>query len=338
MKHILVIDDDKTCLEIAKRELSDEYIVTPVLSGFQAIKFLDKKICDLILLDINMPEMDGKETMRVIRTNSAWSNIPIIFLSAELSPETEAECILLGADDFISKPIIPMVMRSRISRVLELHELRNGLETRLEQKTKQIEKITLNSITTIANIIEAKDEYVCGHSIRVAKCSVEIAKRLGWSDTELQNLHYVALLHDIGKIGVPDSILNKTSKLSKEEFDFIKKHPVIGSKILKDINMIPEAETGALYHHERYDGSGYPFGLSGNNIPIIARIIGIADSYDAMTSNRVYRAKLSNNEVISEFERCLGTQFDPEICGIFIDMLKSGFCIPDEKELFVQNI
>ena len=178
MKHILIVDDNKTNLVLAKQELSKEYQVTPVLSGMQALQFLEKMHTDLILLDINMPEMDGKETMRMIRENEEWAKIPIIFLTADSSPETEAKCLSDGADDFIAKPFVPQVMKSRISRILELNELRNDLETRLEEKTKEVELVTLNAIMAIAKTIEAKDRYTSGHSERVAKCSVAIAKRL----------------------------------------------------------------------------------------------------------------------------------------------------------------
>lgn len=191
---------------------------------------------------------------------------------------------------------------------------------------------TLNAIMVIANTIDAKDTYTSGHSQRVAKCAEEIAKKLGWSEEEVLNIHYIGLLHDIGKIGVPDSVLNKPTKLTDEEFALIKKHPVIGGEILKDIHVIDGVVDGALYHHERYDGKGYPYGLSGENIPLCARIIAIADAYDAMTSNRIYRAKLPDMRVVSEFKRCAGTQFDPKLAEVFIDMLKDGFYIKNENK------
>ena len=288
---------------------------------------MKKCVPKLILLDLHMPGMNGKDTMREIQKNSVWRKIPIIFLTGDSNPETENECLLLGAADFIVKPFVPMVMQSRISRTIELYELREDLETRLEEKTQLVEKVSLNSIMAIANTIDAKDAYTSGHSIRVAVCAEAIAERLGWSEEEIQNIHYIALLHDIGKIGVPDSILNKPTRLSKEEFDIIKKHPIIGNDILKDIRMIKNVAEGALYHHERYDGKGYPYGLKGEDIPICARIIGIADSYDAMTSNRIYRGKLSSEKVIEEFENNRGTQFDPELTDLFVAMLREGFCV-----------
>ena len=330
MKHILIVDDNKTNLAMAKQELSELYQVTPVLSGAQALQFLEKRQTDLILLDKNMPEMDGRETMHRIKKNPVWAKIPIIFLTADNSPEAECQLLSEGADDFIAKPFVPQVMKSRISRILELNSLRNDLEVRLEEKTREVESVSINSIMAIATTIEAKDRYTSGHSNRVANCSVEIAKNLGWDEEKCRNLYHVALLHDIGKIGVPDLVLNKPARLNKEEYALIKKHPVTGGEILKNIRSIPDVHLGALYHHEHYDGSGYPLGLKGEQIPLIARIIAVADSYDAMTSNRAYRDNLNTEAVIEEFKRCRGTQFDPQIADIFINMLENGFKIKNE--------
>ncbi len=331
-RQILVVDDDKLNLKVAKTILEDIYDVDCVSTGEEALAFLGKCIPDLILLDLYMPGMDGRETINCIMASDEWKNIPIICLTADTNPETETECLMIGASDFITKPFVPQVVISRISRTLELNELRNDLETKLAQKTRLVEKLTLNSIMAIANTIDVKDAYTSGHSFRVAKCSAAIAKRLGWSEAEVQNLHYIALLHDIGKIGIPDAILNKPTQLAEEEFAIIKKHPLVGNEILKDIHMIEHVAEGALYHHEHYDGSGYPFGLKGEDIPICARIVCIADSYDAMTSNRVYRSKLKEDAVIAEFERCKGTQFDPELTDLFINMLQEGFHVPYGKE------
>lgn len=334
MNQILVIDDSTINLRIVKDSLSDEFQVYPVTSGMQGLEFLKKKIPDIILLDLNMPDMDGKETLTKIRLNPDWEKIPIIFLTSDSSAETEAECIALGADDYLAKPFVPIVMKSRIKRTLDLTSLKAGLENQLGIKTKQIEKLTLNSIMTIAKTIDAKDKYTSGHSVRVAKCAEAIARQLGWEEKDILNLHYISLLHDIGKIGIPDAILNKTGRLTEEEYNIIKQHPTIGGEILKDIKMIPFVSEGAFCHHERYDGNGYPRGLKGDEIPIPARIVSIADAYDAMTSHRIYRKKLSHEEVLNEFTVGLGTQFDPSIGKVFIEMLKNGFdsdSLPDDS-------
>lgn len=332
MKHILVVDDNKTNLTLVKNELSKKYQVTPVISGFQALKFLEKKLPDLILLDLSMPEMDGRETMNRIRENGRWAKIPIIFLTADSTPETEEQCLADGADDFIAKPFVPQVMQRRVERILELYELRNNLEIRLAQKERQVERVTLNAVMAIANMIEAKDAYTSGHSNRVAKCAVAIAAHLGVDEEELINIKYMALLHDIGKIGVPDAVLNKPLSLDDEEFAIMKKHPAKGFDILKNFSTIPNLHYGALYHHERYDGKGYPIGLQGEDIPFQARIIAIADTYDAMTSDRSYRKALSTDVVIEELSKSRGVQFDPQIVDVFIGMLKNGFSLKDTEE------
>ncbi|MDE6727949.1 MAG: HD-GYP domain-containing protein, partial [Oscillospiraceae bacterium] len=194
----------------------------------------------------------------------------------------------------------------------------------IDDKQKQLERVTLQTITTIANIIDAKDEYTKGHSYRVAEYSSMLAEELGYSKERVSNVKYIGLLHDIGKIGIPDAILNKPGKLTDNEYALMRKHAEIGGNILSGNNMIDGMDEGAKFHHERYDGRGYPMGLKGEDIPEMARIIGIADAYDAMTSNRVYRKRLSNEKVISEIRRCSGTQFDPKLAEIFVKMIESG--------------
>lgn len=192
----------------------------------------------------------------------------------------------------------------------------------LDDKTKELQRMAFQTINTIANTIDAKDEYTKGHSYRVACYSQMLAKELGMSEEEAKNIHSVALLHDIGKIGVPDSILNKPGRLTDEEYAIMKQHPVIGAEILKDINILEGLDIGAKYHHERFDGKGYPEGLKGDEIPYIAKIIGIADAYDAMSSNRVYRKRFSDEKILEEIEKCKGSQFDPDIADAFIRLLK----------------
>lgn len=205
----------------------------------------------------------------------------------------------------------------------------------LNKKNQQIQRMTMQTITTIANTIDAKDEYTKGHSKRVATYSVHIAKALKMSDEEVRNIEYIALLHDLGKIGVPDVVLNKPSKLTDSEYELMKSHTTIGGDILKDSGIFHDINVGAMYHHERYDGKGYPKGLKGDEIPLVARIIGIADAYDAMTSTRVYRKRLKNEEVLKEIEKCRGKQFDPVITDVFLELLRDNVIeqmSPDEEE------
>lgn len=321
---ILIVDDDRINLVMAQRLLQKEYKVVGVNSGKQAFKYLEKYIPDLILLDIYMPEMGGFEVMKHLQEHKEWRKIPVIFLTADRKSETETECFKLGAHDFITKPFEPMVMLNRMRRIIELEGYRQDLQLRLDEKTREVELVTIEAITTVANTIDAKDDYTRGHSFRVAAYSEELAKKLGWPEEDVRNIHYVALLHDIGKIGVPDSVLNKPFKLTDVEFEMIQNHTLIGAEILKDIKMFPNLSVGARYHHERYDGKGYPEGLKGEEIPIVARIIGIADSYDAMTSNRVYRKRLQDEIVKEELVKGKGTQFDPELIDLFMELIAGG--------------
>lgn len=325
MDSILVVDDNKTNLQLMKQVLSGSYAVIPVLSGEMALHYLEKQKPDLILLDYLMPEMNGKETMQQIKSNPETANIPIIILTADTAGGIEAECLRLGAADFIAKPFISEVMISRIEKTIELDHFRKDLSQQLYAKSKQVERVTLQSITAIANTIDAKAEFTRGHSIRVAEYATAIAREIGWSNDKIQNLHYVALLHDIGKIGVPDTILNKPAALSQAEYRLIQSHTIIGAQILKDIRMIGDVESGAVSHHERYDGTGYPNHLKGEAIPLVGRIIGIADAYDAMTSERSYRTRLSDEQVHKEIETNTGKQFDPSLARVLLRMIDEGF-------------
>ena len=214
-----------------------------------------------------------------------------------------------------------------ISFLIIRFKTKQSLKRQLEYKN-----ITLESLQAIARTIDAKDEYTNGHSIRVGYYSRQIAESLGMQADELDNIYYIALLHDIGKIAIPDSILNKPGRLTDEEFKVMKSHTTRGAAILKGISTIPQIIEGAKSHHERYDGTGYPEGLSGENIPFIARIICCADCFDAMASKRVYKEPFSQDVIISEFNRCSGTQFDPEIAKVVIEMISSGKLKPYSGE------
>lgn len=323
-KTILIVDDDRWNLITAQKLLVEEYKVVGVNSGKQAFKYLEKYTPDLILLDIFMPEIGGFEVMKILQEHEQWCKIPVIFLTADKKTESEAEGFEMGAHDFITKPFDPRIMLNRIRRTIELEGYRQNLQQRLDEKTREVELVMIQAITTVANTIDAKDDYTKGHSIRVAHYSEALARKLGWSEEEVQNIHYIALLHDIGKIGVPDSVLNKPFKLTNIEFELIKNHTIMGAEILKDIKMFKDVNIGARYHHERYDGKGYPNGLKGEEIPLVARIIGIVDSYDAMTSNRVYRKRLQDEVVKAELLKGRGTQFDPELIDKFMELLEEG--------------
>ena len=204
----------------------------------------------------------------------------------------------------------------------ELYDLRQNLQFEVERQTERAEHLSSQALKTLAVTIDAKDKYTNGHSVRVAEYARELVKRSGGSPKEQEEIYRIGLLHDIGKIGVPDGIINKPSSLTKEEFEVIKSHPVIGAEILKNISMdMPDIEVGARWHHERYAGGGYPDGLQGENIPKVARIISVADAYDAMTSKRSYRDVLPQETVRREFVEKSGVQFDPFYAKIMVEMM-----------------
>ena len=323
-KIILIVDDDRLTLATAQKLLDGEYKVVAVNSAKQAYKYLERHTPDLILLDINMPEIGGFEVMETLQKDVRLKKIPVIFLTADRSAETEIECFRVGANDYISKPFEPNIMLSRTRSTIELDGYRKDLQRRLDEKTKEMERITIQAIMTVANTVDAKDDYTKGHSMRVAAYSELLAQRLGWSEEEIQNIYYVAMLHDVGKIGVPDAVLNKPFKLTDVEFRLIKGHTLMGAEILNDFKMFPNVSVGAKYHHERYDGKGYPEGLKGESIPLVARVIGLVDSYDAMTSNRVYRKRLNDDIVMQELEKGKGSQWDPDLVDIFVELIREG--------------
>lgn len=318
MYTILAMDDSTTDLKIIQYLLRNKYEVLLAVTGKIALRYLQKRQPDLILLDLMMPDIDGKEMIGLIRRMPQYADTPVIFLTADKQKSTEVECFQMGAFDFIPKPIIPEVFLSRISKALELNSFHKNLQARLDEKTRELEQLTLQSIQAIADIIDAKDSYTKGHSVRVADCSRWIAEELGWKKDEIASLHQTALLHDVGKVGVPDKILLKNDFLTAEEMEVMKNHTVIGYNILKDISGLKDIELGARYHHERYDGAGYPDGLKGEEIPLIARIICLADAFDAMSSNRCYRNCLSSEKIKNEILTCRGAQFDPDIVDAFM--------------------
>lgn len=197
-----------------------------------------------------------------------------------------------------------------------------GKIRKLEQKELAYKAITNQSLETFAHAIDAKDRDTNGHSIRVAEYSREIARRMGMKEEEQEQIYYMGMLHDIGKIGIPDSILKKPGSLTEEEMNIIRSHPSIGGKILEDFTAIQGISDGARYHHERYDGKGYNEGLQGEEIPLFARIICIADCYDTMSSKRVYKEHQDEEYILNEFEQCSGKQFDPSIVPYMVDMIK----------------
>ena len=321
---VAVVDDDEMNLKLAERILTKNDVqVTKLVSGEELLGFLKDNHPDLILLDINMPGMDGFETMKRLRAEETEiADIPVVFLTSENDTNTEKQALALGAKDFIRKPFIPEILTLRVKQIAELLRLQKHLAEEVDRKTKENEQLFLNVVSSLAGAIDAKDPYTNGHSSRVADYAKEIARRYGYNLKEQSDIYIMALLHDVGKIGVPDNVINKEGTLTPMEFEKIKKHPVIGSQILKNIGEMPKLSVGARWHHERFDGTGYPDGLVGEEIPEEARIIAVADAYDAMSSNRSYRGIMSQERIREEIMNGSGTQFDPGFAEIMLRMIK----------------
>ena len=325
---ILVVDDNAMNLRMAKRMLEKHYKVYVAKNGKEIFASLEKHLPDLILLDIHMPDINGFEVIKKLQEKEEYKDIPVIFLTADSDINVEVRGFEEGAFDFIKKPLVEDVILHRVSRILELKHLQRNLKQEVEKQTKtanerheKVERISLQTMETLASTIDAKDKYTNGHSVRVANYSKEIARRLGKSEKEQEDIFYAGLLHDIGKIGIPDEIINKTSKLTDEEYAIIKTHPSIGADILENISEIPMIAVGAHWHHERFDGRGYPDQLKEFDIPEVARIIGVADAYDAMTSNRSYRNIMPQSKARDEIHKGKGTQFDPIVADKMLEMI-----------------
>ena len=326
---ILVIDDDAANLRMASRILGAEGTrVSCLKSGEDALKFLQGNRPDLILLDIHMPKMDGFATIAAIKESTATADIPVIFLTADDDSGAETKGLEMGAMDFIKKPFIPEVLLLRVRHTLELLRLQTDLALEVDKKTRELsaqlerlDRISTQIVKALSGAIDAKDAYTNGHSTRVAEYSKEIAKRAGFSESAQNDIYMMGLLHDVGKIGISDAIINKPAKLTDEEYAVIKTHSTIGENILKNISEFPKLSIGTRWHHERYDGGGYPDGIMGAEIPAEARIIAVADAYDAMTSKRSYRAQLPQDMVRAEVKKGIGTQFDPVFADIMLGMI-----------------
>ena len=327
---ILAVDDDTMNLSLVSELLSEDFCVHTAATGREALEQLENKIPDLILLDVYMPDMGGIDVIRQLKTTEKYADIPVVFLTSDADDDTEIQGFYEGAVDFLRKPFRKNVAIQRIRRILELDYLKKNLQEEVKKQTalaedrrQSVERLSLQMVQSLANAIDAKDSYTNGHSTRVAKYAGMIAEKMGYSGEQLERLRYAGLLHDIGKIGIPEEIINKPAKLTDEEYAVIKTHSAIGGSILKEITEIPEISVGARWHHERYDGRGYPDNLAGEDIPELARIIGVADAYDAMTSNRSYRGLLSQEEVLNEVEKGKGSQFDPQIADVMIELIKN---------------
>ncbi len=327
---ILIVDDEPTVSDILARRLVKEgYVCIRANNGKEALQYFNKDPFSLVISDMKMPEMGGLELLRKLK--AASPKIMVIMITAFPEIDMAVEAMRLGAYDFLTKPVTLDLVVLSVRKALEKKHLEEeveryhkNLELLVEERTSKLQyayrilkKSYLDSVKVLAEAIDAKDPYTRGHSDRVRKMSIRLATHLGFAEDQLENLEYGALLHDIGKIGIKDEILQKHGALTPEEYHYIQEHPLIGVKILEDVDYFRDKVQMIRHHHEHFDGSGYPDGLAGEGIPIEARIIAIPDAFDAMTSMRPHREAMSLEEVLSEMERCRGKQFDPQVLDLF---------------------
>ncbi|EKE04382.1 MAG: response regulator receiver modulated metal dependent phosphohydrolase [uncultured bacterium] len=317
--NILVVDDEIDNLQLFIRTFRKKYNVLIANSGYEAIEILKNNHIDLIISDHKMPEMDGVE-----------------FLTRSLSINPDTIRILLTAYTDASS-LISAINNAKIYRYVKkpwnINDLSNIVDSALEvyQLNFDNQELAVNlkdlfsgTIAAITNALDAKDSFTFGRSKRVTYYALKAGKHLGLSDAELSELELAGLLHDIGMIGVPESIINKPGTLSQEEYNSIKEHVTYGVKILEEIKQLESVISSIKSHHERYDGTGYPHGLKGDQIPIGAKIIAVADTYDAMTSDRAYRKGLTHEVAVAEIQIGAGTQFDPDIINAFVAVIDSA--------------
>lgn len=328
---ILIVDDEARICEVMERRLTLEgYSCTVASNGKEALSQFYKDTFSLIISDIRMPEMDGIELLKKVKAVNPKMMMIMVTAYAEL--ELAVEAMRLGAYDFLTKPVDLEIVVLSVKKALEKKRLEEEIEAyhanlerlveertlKLQQAYRVLKRAHLDSVKVLVEAIDAKDPYTRGHSDRVRKMSLKIAAHMGFSEGRLEKLEYGALLHDIGKIGIKDEILQKQGALDPEEYQVIQTHPLIGVKIVEGVDFFKTIIPTIRHHHEHFDGNGYPDGLSGEAIPLDARIIAVPDAFDAMTSARPRQKTLVLEEVLRELESCKGTQFAPEILEIFL--------------------
>ncbi|QQX80707.1 two-component system response regulator [Shewanella sp. KX20019] len=349
---ILTVDDTVTNIEVVKGVLFDDYLVQAALSGEVALKIINKRKPDLILLDVMMPGMDGYEVCKRLKADEATRDIPIIFLTAKSQEEDEAKGLALGAVDYITKPISPSILKVRVRNHLllkasrELLEKQNEvLEERVLQRTIQLNELQDVTMVAMGALAESRDADTGNHIRRTQRYVKILAEELATTDKYkaylqpdiITALFKSAPLHDIGKVGVADRILLKPGKLTAAEFEEMKLHTTYGRDAISAAegsiniadNFLIFAKEIAYYHHEKWDGSGYPEGLVGEQTPVSARLMAIADVYDALISKRIYKDAFSHQNAVDIINEGRGSHFDPLMVDSFVKVVDKFYQIAE---------
>lgn len=331
----LIVDDEPRLRRVLVRLLESEgFTCAEAGSGLEALQELEQRPAPLVISDLRMPEMDGVTLLREIVLR--WPDTAVIVVTAVAEVESAVACLQMGALDYLAKPFHLDEVRARVSQALDKQRLlvenrsyQKNLEERVEVQARRIEELFLEGVHALVFALEAKDAYTRGHSMRVANYSVEIARALKLDTDLVDTIALGAELHDVGKIGVSESVLHKAGKLTDAEYRHIIEHTVIGARILGPLMRdAPGALSIVRSHHERLDGRGFPDGLTGNAIPFEARLVSVADAFDAMTSIRPYRPSLSVKQAMRELEEGKGVQFDAEVVDAFFQAFAGDPALP----------
>jgi putative two-component system response regulator len=336
-KTIFIVDDNDTNLMVASVALEKEYRVMTLPSAAKMFKLLEKMKPDLILLDIEMPEMDGFEAIKELKKHILYKDIPVIFLTSLSDVSVEIRGFQFGVIDFITKPFSAPVLTNRINTHLNIDGLIRERTIQLQQKTEQLQHLQHAIIYGLADMVESRDVMTGGHIDRTATYAeilIDAMTERGVYVDEIEKLDKELLisstrLHDIGKIAIPDLILNKPGRLTVEEYEIMKTHVIEGERIIDKIasrthetELLSNAKLFVSTHHERWDGTGYPHGLAGDNIPFQGRLMAIVDVYDALVSERPYKKALPPEEAVKIIMENSGTHFDPEVADVFYEVRK----------------
>jgi putative two-component system response regulator len=317
---VLVVDDTEANVDILVETLGSDYDVSVAMDGECALEDVADEKPDLILLDIMMPGMDGYEVCRRLKSDENTKNISIIFLTAMIEEQNEARGLALGAVDYVTKPFSPELVKSRVQNQLELKLHRDNLEGLVKKRTRELEESHHTAIFMLGEAGHYNDTDTGVHIWRMAAYCEAIARHMGWDSKDVDLLALAAPMHDTGKIGIPDAVLKKPAKLDKEEWQIMQTHSAVGHNILSqsEAPLFKLAAEVALYHHEKWDGKGYPKGLKGEEIPKSSRIVAIADVFDALTMKRPYKDPWPIEDSFAEIENCSGSHFDPILVDCFL--------------------
>lgn len=324
---VLTVDDNKDMLAYVSTLLSREYRVIAAEDGEQAFRMALQNLPDVVIADVMMPRRSGQELLHDLREEPRTRDIPVILVTAKAEAEAKVMGLDAGADDYLSKPFNSRELRARVRSLVQRRQLQAELREQNERLTSinfdlllAQKEVFLQTIQALGCVVEAKDPYTHGHSRRVSVMAEALSTTMGLDEAECERVRLAAALHDIGKIKVPELILNKPGRLEPEERAVVELHPVVGDRILESVQALADVRMVILHHHEKFDGTGYPARLSGRRIPRAARVIAVADTYDAMTSDRSYRKGLSHEAAIAEIGRHAGTQFDPDVASTFLEI------------------